>query len=38
MTKGEKREQSDILMRPSSPLKDLDECKKFFPTCAPWRS
>ena len=30
MTKGEKREQSDILYETILTLKDLDECKKFF--------
>ena len=30
MTKGEKREQSDILYETILTLKDLDQCKKFF--------
>lgn len=30
MTKGEKRERSDILYETILTLKDLDECKKFF--------
>ena len=30
MTKGEKKERSDILYETILTLKDLDECKKFF--------
>ena len=30
MTKGERRERSDILYETILTLKDLDECKKFF--------
>lgn len=30
MTKGEKREPSDVLYETILTLKDLDECKKFF--------
>lgn len=38
MMKNEKREHGDVLYEAILTLKDLEECKKFFPTCAPWRS
>ena len=38
MTKNERKEHSDILYKTVLALESVEECKRFFQDCAPWRS